>query len=528
MTSRERVDVKTEKIDALLATFDRCHLPGIAVGLAIDGIPAYRKGYGLASMELPVVLSPTIRMRIGSTSKHFTSLAYLLLCEEGRATLNDRVGTYLPELHPVTHQITARHLMAHTSGLRDATNFNYQFSGTQHAASSAELLSLYRDIDDVNAAPDTNWIYNNGGYLILSAMIERIADQPLEEVLRQRIFEPVGLIDTELRRFDTDFVANSATLHTTNPAGHYEKSYLGSALAGEGGMVSTIDDMLRWLRHMETPVVGAAATWGALKTPQQLINGTSTGYGLGLVTGRYRGVDTLYHSGSVMGGNSQMLRVPAAGLDLAVMTNRHDVNAVELAQLILDTCLVNLRPARSSWPVVVGNYFSPTTERVIQLLEQGGRQVVSVDSMSMPVEADDEGVLWPIGASGTWRQATTLVGPAEKPDSIRFSDFGNLDVLQPLPPGRESDATAIDGLFWSAASDTTVTIGRAAHGAGLSARGRWGSVSYQLECLADGVWKAKAPGAIPWSGMLVFDPDKAAFRFSNNACTRRLTFRRQA
>src|SRR5262249_45341936 len=92
------VDFDAGKIDRIFAGLDQCHLPGAAVGIAVDGKPIYRKGFGLASMELPIVLSPTIRMRIYSTSKHFTCLAYMLLCEEGKAAIDERLGTYLPEL----------------------------------------------------------------------------------------------------------------------------------------------------------------------------------------------------------------------------------------------------------------------------------------------------------------------------------------------------------------------------------------------------------------------------------------------
>ena len=268
-------------------------------------------------MELPLNLGPSMRMRIGSTSKHFTSLAYLLLCEEGEAHIDDPILKYLPKLHPVTHDITMRQLMGHLSGLRDAHEIAWQLSGSHPPVSSDELLSLYRDINDVNAAPDTGWSYNNGGYLILSAVVEKITGQLLEDVLRTRIFEPAGMFDTLLRRRDNDFVPNSATLHAKNAVGNYEKSYLGTALAGEGGVVSTVDDMLRWLKHMDAPKVGSAATWRALKSSQTLRNGTSTGYGLGLVNGEYRGIATLSHGGGVLGGNSQMLKVlAAAALDV--------------------------------------------------------------------------------------------------------------------------------------------------------------------------------------------------------------------
>lgn len=119
------------KIDAIFGQVNQCHLPGAAVGIAIGGRPVYRKGFGLASMESPVVLSAATRIRIASVTKHFTCLAYLLLCEEGKADIDDRLGKHLPELHPVTHDVTMRQLMGHTSGLRDAHDIAWQFNGAE-------------------------------------------------------------------------------------------------------------------------------------------------------------------------------------------------------------------------------------------------------------------------------------------------------------------------------------------------------------------------------------------------------------
>src|SRR5256885_5489535 len=117
--SKPSVDFDEKKIGAIFSDLDQCHLPGVAVGIAIGGKPVYRKGFGLASMELPVVLSPSTRMRIGSTSKHFTAFAYMLLCEEGKAGIDDPIGKFLPELHPVARRVTMRQLMGNTGGLRD-------------------------------------------------------------------------------------------------------------------------------------------------------------------------------------------------------------------------------------------------------------------------------------------------------------------------------------------------------------------------------------------------------------------------
>ena len=103
--SKIKVALDEKNIDVIFAEVNQCDLPG-AVGIAIDGKPVYRKGFGLANMELPVALSPSIRMRIHSITKHFACLENLLLCEEGKAGIDDELGKYLPELHPVTHKVT--------------------------------------------------------------------------------------------------------------------------------------------------------------------------------------------------------------------------------------------------------------------------------------------------------------------------------------------------------------------------------------------------------------------------------------
>jgi D-aminopeptidase len=535
--SRSPVAFEESKIDAIFADLDQCHLPGAAVGIAIGGKPVYRRGFGLASMELPVALSPSIRMRIASMTKHFASLAYMLLCEDGKAAIDDPIGKYLPELHPVTHAVTVRQLMGHVGGLRDVFDICHQFSGTGRRISNADVLSLYRDIDDVNFVPGTAWSYNNGGYNMLSAAIERITGQSLEEVLRERIFVPVGMHDTLLRRFDTDFVPNSATPHMTNAAGGFEKSYIGGAADGAGGMVSTVDDMLGWLAHMDAPWVGQESTWALMKAPQVLANGCSTGYGLGLASARYRGLEMHSHSGSLMGSSSHMVKVPAAGLDVVIMVNRNDVSGAVLADKILDACLPGADPVKEGVrrSFATGIFRSPNSGRVIQLSSSSSvyvgnnepQQIASIDGADLPLEPNDDGTLGPAGIVRSAKMAVTLIGAPEKPASIRFSDYGNLDELFAVPSAEQADVGSIAGRYRSDSTGTEATISKTDNGPRLSTLGRFGSAEFTLECLADGIWRAKSPGPMAWGGILSFDTDGAAFRFSSFR-TRALIFRRCA
>lgn len=516
-------------IGRLFAALDQDRLPGVAVGVALDGKPVWRAGFGRAHMELPVALSPTIRMRIGSVSKHFTALAYMLLCEEGLATVDDPVGKHLPELHSIARRVTARQLMAHINGLRDVCAIKLDFSGLDTGrVTSGDLMSLYRTIDDVTAAPGTIWIYNNGGYFILSEMIERISGQPLEEVLRRRIFEPAGMTDTLLRRWDTDFVPNSATAHMTRRGGGWMLANYGmDNFSGGGAIVSTVDDMLRWLAHMEAPTVGRAATWTAMKTPHVLPNGTSTDYGLGLCVPRYRGIDLVYHSGGGVGCNAAMLKAPAAGLDIAIMANRDDVSAMQLAFDVLGTCLPELGAGqpRRAHPPAIGTFRSPVTGRVIQLMAQDGRQIVSIDGNDLLFERNEDGVLRPAATVRHFGGALTLLGDPERPESLRLDDFGHLDDLVSMRPG-DADAGSIAGRYRSEATGTEALVTATDAGARLSTVGRFGAAEFTMECLGPGVWRSTTSGPRQrYGSILTFDAD--GFRFSNWSL-RGLPFRRCA
>ncbi len=515
------------KLDAVFEHLDQCHLPGAAVGVAIDGAPVYRKGFGLASMELPVVLSPTMRMRIGSTTKHFTALAYLLLCEDGRAGIDDPIGQHLPELHRSAHAVTMRQLMTNTNGLRDACSIKLELTGIETwPVTSDDLLELYHRLDDVNAAPDSSWIYNNGGWLILSAAIERISGLSLEEFLRRRIFEPVGMLSTLLRRWDTDFVPNSATAHMSRQTGERMRATYGmDNFSGAGAIASTVDDMLRWLRHMREPRVGSVDTWSRMSTPHVLSNGSSTGYGLGLFNERYRGLRIIHHPGGGCGCNAQMLTAPDAGLDIVIMVNREDISARMLALEILNACVLNLEPMRaaSGHRPATGVYRSPTTDRVVELGVADGKQILCIDGVDLPAEFDADGVLRPAGASSYLKQVVTL-GAAT--NDLRLDDYGNVDELLRQPPADPADVTGIVGRYWMATIDCEALIYNTPDGARLVTSSRFGGAEFTLECVAVDIWRARTTGPRAYSAVLTFQNDRT-FLFSTPSL-RSLPFRRVA
>lgn len=505
--SKLQVHFDESRIDAIFRDLDTTHLPGASVGIAIGGRPVYRKGFGLANMELPATLTSQTRMRIYSMTKHFTCLAYLLLCEEGKAGIDDTVGKHLPELNPITHRVTLRQLMSNTSGLRDACELRWFFSGIEGTVRAGDLLALYRGTSGVNFEPGEAWCYNNGGFHILSAVIERLADQPLEEVFRQRIFEPAGMHDTLLRRVDSDFLANSATMHMTVEGGRYEKKYLPGELLGEGGIVSTVDDVLRWLRHMAAPIVGDANTWNLLGTSQRLRDGVETGYGLGLFRWGYRGVDTISHSGGGLGNNSQMIKVPAGEFDVVVIVNRHDFRAVDLAGRILNACLdVPPELPRDETGRVSGVFCSPTTGRVVHLFVKDGKQMFLADGAEeWPLGMSDDKVFRPSQALFA-NIALSVRGNHSEPDGIHVEYFGRADELLPVTSSSGPEAKSISGSFRADEIGVQMTVVADAMTGEAVTEGQFGSRRYCLERVCGSFWRMKAADTTDWGGILAFDP----------------------
>ncbi len=494
------------KVDAIFAAIDQGHQPGVAVAVAIDGTPVYRKGFGLAHMELPVVLSPSMRMRIGSTTKHFAALAYMLLCEDGHAGIDDPIGGYVPGLHSVSRDVTMRQVMGHISGIRDVMAVTLLLQGHAAPASDVELIDFYRTIDDVDFAPGTNWSYNNGGYMLLTAAIEAIAGQTLDDLLRERIFAPVGMHDTLMRRWDDGFVPNSATLHFRRPDGRFTRDYMAMEVSGAGGLVSTMDDMLRWLKHMDAPIVGSAETWRVMRAPQMLANGTSCGYGLGLITMPYRGLTTLSHGGGVLAGNSQMIKVPAAGLDISIASNRADVNAALLANQIIDTCVEGLDPLPESKPIErrTGVYVSPSDGRIAELSEAGELQFVALDGGApLPMSADADGVLQLPDIMAFFQQSLAFEGA-----SLRFTEFGHSIDFEPLDVAQGAKLDGRTGLYRSSIPGTQVEIEDREGGPILEAQGPQGSTRYRLEPFSDTIWKAVSLGPISALGAILTFADE--------------------
>ena len=442
-------------LDDIFAVANRSDAPGLVVGVAQHGRPIYRRGFGLASVELGVANTAWTRMRIGSTSKHFTCLAALLLAEEGRLDIDVGVRRFLPELPALRAEPTLRQFMTHTGGTRCHLDAGFLSDGMAIKPKGVALSTLVRQ-GDVNFAPGEKMLYNNGGYHLLSLVIERVSGVSFEQFLKERIFAPLHMVDTDSVPSDFEIHRGMAALHVAQPDGRWRRGIFPTEeVRGEGAIVSTVDDMLRWLAHLRGPhIVGSENTWAQMVTPTRLNNGSVNPYALGLMVHGYRGVEVIHHAGGVIGGTCQMITVPAHALDIVIMTNGVVASAVELANRVIDAMLgdevlaaAEERVSSARFASVVGKrYYAPTTGFLAGFGEAGGKLGICLMN-NPPVPLRDEGDILRLGfediAMGPFTLRTAdIADQPQAPAKLEITESGHTLHLELLPDTAPQEAIA--------------------------------------------------------------------------------------
>jgi CubicO group peptidase (beta-lactamase class C family) len=325
-----------QSIDAIFKDLSTDHSPGCAVGATRGDAPIAAKAYGMADLEHGVALTPQSVFYMASVSKQFAALSILLLEHDGKLRLDDRVRTYIPELPDHAATITVRQLLHHTSGLRDYLALSSLVGNPpDYVITERSVLNMLTRQTRLNFEPGAEHLYSNSGYVLLSIIVHRVSGRPLDEFARERIFTPLGMRST---RFQHDHAApipgRSIGYVRRGDSWRIANSMLD--VVGDGGMYSTVDDMLRWATAFERPEFSPLLS--RMQTPGTLADGRpiANGYGMGLSTGTYRGVPTVSHGGSLAGYRTSFLRLPAEKLTVVTLCNNTTANAARLGQMVAE------------------------------------------------------------------------------------------------------------------------------------------------------------------------------------------------
>jgi len=315
-------DGLTDQVDRIFVDWNTTNSPGCALAVVKDGHIVYERGYGMANLELGVAISPQSVFDIGSVSKEITAMAILLLVQDGKLMLDDDVRKYLPEMPDYGATITLRHMLHHTSGLRNYDDL-FDLEGIPEAdlTTDRDAMDLTMRQKGVNFKPGEEFLYSDTNFFLMSLIVKRVTGQTLRQFAQDRIFGPLGMTSTHFHDDHTMIVPRRATGYAPHSGGGFEMDMSNFEQVGDGSVMTTVEDLFRWDQNFEHPVVGGPDAIRQLITPGTLNNGQPIPYGMGLFIDHYRGLNWIHHAGEWVGYRAAFSRFPDQHFSTLLLCN---------------------------------------------------------------------------------------------------------------------------------------------------------------------------------------------------------------
>jgi CubicO group peptidase (beta-lactamase class C family) len=301
-----------EKIDALLAAYNQQRFFNGSALVAEDGQVILRKGYGMANMEWQIPNGPDTKFRLGSITKQFTSMVIMQLVGEGKIKLDDKITTYLTDYRKDTgDKVTVRHLLSHTSGIPSYTSIpRFLQDQSRDPYKVADFVKKYAS-GDLAFQPGSKFEYDNSGYFLLGAIIEKVTGMTYEKALQQRVFDPLGMKETGYDHAAT-VLPKRAAGYVLTPDGYENAAYLDMSIPfAAGSLYSTVDDLYKWDRALYNDKLLSAELKTTMFTP--VLSNYAFGWSRMIMTldpeGKTR-VSTISHNGGINGFSTVEIRIP--------------------------------------------------------------------------------------------------------------------------------------------------------------------------------------------------------------------------
>ena len=336
----------TTQVDELFAEWDGEVSPGAVVGIFMDGRIIYSKGYGVANLDYGIPITPQSVLRIGSISKQFVAMCIVILAEQGKLSFDDDIRAYLPEMPDYGKQITIRHLLHHTSGIREyltLVDLMGKPEGSVFGYTTRELVELLSRQQRLNFDPGSQFSYTNSGYFLLAEIVTRVSGVKAGAFAQENIFEPLGMTQTRFYDDPNAIIRNQAFGYSPKRDDGYRLDILRSDVIGDLGVITTIEDFLHWDSNFYENKLGAGTS--DLITTMFTRGRTSTGeelsYALGLEFDSYRGLKTMGHGGSAVGYVAEFLQFPEQRFSVVILSNLSSFRPGRLARQVADLYLAD-------------------------------------------------------------------------------------------------------------------------------------------------------------------------------------------
>ena len=309
-----------QTIDNLVQESYKPNEPGAAIIVVRDGEVIFCKGQGMANLELDVSMEPDMVFRLGSITKQFTAVAILMLAEQGKLDLDDSISKFLPDYPTHDYLITVKHLLTHTSGIKSYTSMPEWPSLWRKDFTVQELIDFFK-YQPMESAPGKRWAYNNSGYILLGAIIEKASGQTYEQFIQQNIFEPIGMKQSYYDN-PIQIIRQRVAGYDKNSEGFANAPYLSMTQPyAAGALASTVDDLTLWDSALYTERLLKQETLKQAHISYQLADGSSTAYGYGWGISEYAGHRLIEHGGGIHGFRTRAIRMPDDRVFVAVLSN---------------------------------------------------------------------------------------------------------------------------------------------------------------------------------------------------------------
>lgn len=356
-----------KQVDKVFAKWDRADSPGCALGVYQGGQIAYKRGYGMEDLNEDVHITPGTVFHVASMSKQFTAASIVLLAQQGKLSLDDDVRKYIPELPDFGQKITIRHLVHHTSGLRDQWALlglaGWRYS--QDLITNDDVMSVMTREKELNFKPGERHVYCNTGYTLMGLIVKRVSGLSLREFTTKNIFEPLGMIHTHFRDDHAEIIKHNAVGYAQEPGKPFEISITNFDTVGATSLHTTVEDLQKWDENFYHPKVGGEAFVKQMLERGKLNNGEQLDYAFGLVLEKYKGLPTVGHGGADAGYRSDMTRFPEQHFSVAVLCNSAETNPGALVDQVADIVLAKeIKASEAATPKKEAEAAAPAKEAV--------------------------------------------------------------------------------------------------------------------------------------------------------------------
>jgi len=332
-------DEKTDQVDRLFSPWDTTTSPGAALAIIKDGLVIYERGYGMAKLEDDLIMTPSKIFDIASVSKQFTATCIALLVQQKKISLDDDVREYNPELPRYQEPITIKHLIYHTSGLRDYTGL-LELAGYRpgvDSSNAADALELICSQKNLNHLPGEKYSYTNTGYFLLGQIVERVSGKSLNEFAQEHIFKPLGMKHSIYQDDHTQIIKNRASGYSRQGTG-YKVDLSNWDQTGDGNLYTSVEDLCLWDQAFYSNAL-SKDVMDMLHQVGTLNNGAKLDYAFGLEINEYKGLKIVKHTGSWAGFRSVIVRFPEQKFSVICLANLSSISPLSLSLKIADIYL---------------------------------------------------------------------------------------------------------------------------------------------------------------------------------------------